>query len=251
MHHTKKANQAGAALARAARENQHAASKAAVTPVVILDDEPADILVPNPEATSRNSPDTELESDDEIQCTAWTGGVLNIEEDSDDKWKDEATDLEGDDNENDIQELEGAALVESIQVQCELELELEQLNKPNAFDALSIKRTSKDWKKAGQNWGLGYNGQSDSWKQEKAWNKAKEEKASAALWASAQSVRFTSFFNNKGTAVVSEPSGADCSGDDLPDEPEAVEDAGFVFHDYLSDKPDDEDDDEPEEDGQR
>ncbi|KAJ7580340.1 hypothetical protein C8J56DRAFT_896344 [Mycena floridula] len=155
---TNLANKASAARAQAGRQRQRVAAAAAAEPVTISDNEAPDPAIASIEVNGENF------GDEDIKCTGWTG------RDSDDEWEDQQTDREPDD-ENDVEELEGDALVNSIQQQCELEmdLDLEQLSKgPSLYEKIMVTRSSKDWKRAGQKCGLGYNGQSDSGKHEKA-----------------------------------------------------------------------------------
>ena len=109
---------------------------------------------------TRNTFETDLDIDlapDTV--TAWTGGVNNHvvvtdNSDSDDtEWESGSSDEELEDD-----ELEGDELVESLRREIEHEIQLLQELEPTPYEILKTVVSAKEWKKAKQNRGLGYNG---------------------------------------------------------------------------------------------
>jgi len=103
--------------------------------------------------------DTEGESS-EVEVTSWTGGVNNhlIGLDGSDSDVDD-TEWESESSEDEVDELEGDDLVESLRKEIENELNLLKQTAQTPYEKINnANLTSKDWKKAEQNRGLGYNG---------------------------------------------------------------------------------------------
>jgi len=110
-----------------------------------------------------NTSKTELGSDSDsesgVTVTAWMGGVNNHlivtdDSDSDAEWESNSSDDE-------VDELEGDELVESLQREIEHEIQLLQELEPtpsSQYERLKTVVSAKEWEKAEQNWGLGYNG---------------------------------------------------------------------------------------------
>ena len=114
-----------------------------------------------------------LDEDEVVECD-WDGSVNHcLSSDSD--WEDESDDgFESDDTE--FSELEGEDLKESLQKALEAELAL--LTQLTPYEVI-LQATSKEWKRAEQNRGLGYNGQSDRTRrchEKKARDKENEDK---------------------------------------------------------------------------
>jgi hypothetical protein len=112
----------------------------------------------------------------EIECTGWNGGVNYVasDTDTDDKdWKDTDSDSGGaksgedlgEDDNKDLEGLEGEDLLDSLQNRWELlQQELKDLGRATPYEHILKKTTAKEWKKAETNCGLGYNGQLARWK---------------------------------------------------------------------------------------
>ena len=103
--------------------------------------------------------DTDGESS-EVEVTSWTGGVNNHLigfDESDSDFGD--TEWESEESEDEVDELEGADLVESLRKELENELNLLKQAAQTPYEKISnANLTARDWKKAEQNRGLGYNG---------------------------------------------------------------------------------------------
>lgn len=103
--------------------------------------------------------DTDGESS-EVEVTSWTGGVNNHLigfDESDSDFGD--TEWESEESEDEVDELEGADLVESLRKELENELNLLKQAAQTPYEKISnANLTARDWKKAEQNQGLGYNG---------------------------------------------------------------------------------------------
>lgn len=112
--------------------------------------------------------DLEPEDDDEI-CT-WAGGVNNHLEDDLEGWIDLSEDSDDDDE---IEELEGDELRESLESQ--MAREAETILEAAVYQKLMRKITPKEWKKAELNRGLGYNGQSERSQQRRKKNAREKE----------------------------------------------------------------------------
>ena len=106
-----------------------------------------------------SDPETDQEGSD-AEVTAWTGGVNNHLISSDDSDSDfDDTEWESESSEDEVDELEGAELVESLCKEIENEINmLKQAAKTPYEKIVNAKLTAKDWKKAEQHRGLGYNG---------------------------------------------------------------------------------------------
>jgi ribosomal protein S13 len=105
--------------------------------------------------------DLTLEGDQDV-CS-WTGGVNNHLEDRPDDWVDTPEDLEMDD----LEELEGEELQNSLENQMDQESEMFEKADAAIYRKLMRSISSKEWKRAEMNRGLGYNGQSERSKQRK------------------------------------------------------------------------------------
>ncbi len=105
---------------------------------------------------------------DADECTQWTGGV-NHElsgTESDLTWV-EASTADGSESSGDnLSEVEGDDIVESVRASLEHEIRL--LAIPTQYEQLSRNYTAGDWKKAEKNRSLGYNGHSDRTKRREA-----------------------------------------------------------------------------------
>jgi hypothetical protein len=128
------------------------------------------------------------ESNLDVEVTSWTGSVNNHLTSSDDSGSDFIdTEWESESSENEVNELEGVALVESLQKEIEnernllkqaadLETPYEKINNANL--------TTKDWKKAEEHQGLGYNGLASRTQrkhQQEAREKAEKDKITRKL----------------------------------------------------------------------
>jgi len=103
--------------------------------------------------------DTDSELSD-VEVTSWTGGVKNHViglVDSDSEFED--TDWESESSEDEIDGLQGDELVESLRKEVESEMELLRQAAETPYEKISNGNlTAKDWKRAEQNRGLGYDG---------------------------------------------------------------------------------------------
>lgn len=98
--------------------------------------------------------------------------LLSESDDSDSDFND--TEWESDLSGDDIDELEGEELVESLLKEIEHEIQLLQELMFTPYERISTTKTAKEWQKAEQNHGLRYNGQS-KWTQRFRWEKAREK----------------------------------------------------------------------------
>jgi hypothetical protein len=100
---------------------------------------------------------TNLES--EIECTTWDGGVNFVLSDSEDdgNWSDSSnTGAEWlSESDDELEELQGPALMESLHKQCEKELG--DLKKLTGWEGLLQPISAAEWKQAQSNRGFGYN----------------------------------------------------------------------------------------------
>ena len=111
------------------------------------------------------------DSDSDIECTSWTGGVIHVFSDSEDEhWADSDSTSENDSGFDDLEELEGEELIRSLQIKCQHKLDLKQRAKPTplAYNGLLHTKTPKDWKMAESKRSMGYNGLSKRRKREVA-----------------------------------------------------------------------------------
>ena len=91
------------------------------------------------------------DSDSDIECTSWAGGVIHVFSDLEDKdWADSDSTLENDSGFDDLEELEGEELIKSLQIKCQHKLDLKQRAKPTplAYNGLLHTKTTKHWKMA-------------------------------------------------------------------------------------------------------
>jgi ribosomal protein S13 len=106
-----------------------------------------------------SKPEESAINEDAEVCT-WMGGVNNHLEDDPEDWIDLSNDTAIDDKSDDeLDELEGDALRQSLETQMALEAEVLE-NSAGLYQCLMRSISSKEWKKAEKNRGLGYNGQS-------------------------------------------------------------------------------------------
>ncbi|KAI9442866.1 hypothetical protein BJY52DRAFT_1229078 [Lactarius psammicola] len=192
MPSTKKAQKAAAARAWAARYQRKTVD---LEVVEIPSDSELDLAI------NQHNPDGTHNLD--IECTGWTGGVNYVPSDTDtdnEGWKE--TDLDGEgvgsdeDNNRDLEDLEGEDLLDGLQNKWELQQELEDLAKPTPYKHVMKKTIAKEWKKAEAKQGLGYNGQSARRKREVAqqlWEKEERDKLMLSA-GSDQAERSRSFF---------------------------------------------------------
>ncbi len=107
---------------------------------------------------------------DADECTQWTGGVNHelSDTESDLTWVETSTaDSDStESSEDDMSEVEGDDIVESVRASLEHEIKL--LAIPTQYEQISRKLTADDWKKAEKNRSLGYNGNSDRTKRREA-----------------------------------------------------------------------------------
>lgn len=107
---------------------------------------------------------SESDSDDSVtlltstEVTAWSGGVNNhlVVSKNDSDFND--TEWDSDSSEDEVDELEGDELVDSLQREIEHEICLLQELEPTPYERLMTVVTEKEWKRAEQKRGLGYNG---------------------------------------------------------------------------------------------
>lgn len=128
----------------------------------------------------------DLQTDADDECTRWMGGVshtlLDSEEDSD--WLDAGSDSglsdttrDTDDDDSDLEELEGDDLVEGLRKQYQLQKELQDLRRPSPYESILHPKTCTEWKRAERKRELGYNGFSARRKREVAQaSREKEER---------------------------------------------------------------------------
>ena len=86
----------------------------------------------------------------DIECTSWTRGVIHLlsdlEDDIDEHWTDSESENHSDfDN---LVELEGEELVDSLRIKCWHELDLKQLAMLTPYESLLHTKTQSDWKTA-------------------------------------------------------------------------------------------------------
>ncbi|KAI9456573.1 hypothetical protein BJY52DRAFT_1224236 [Lactarius psammicola] len=192
MPSTKKAQKAAAARAWAARYQRKTVDSEVVE---IPSDSELDLAI------NQRNPDGTHDSD--IECTGWTGGVNYVPSDTDtddEGWKE--TDLDGEgvgsdeDDNRDLEDLEGEELLDGLRNKWELQQELEDLAKPTPYKHVMKKTIAKEWKKAEAKRGLGYNGQS-AWRKREVAQQLREKEEQDKLMLSAgsdQAERFRSFF---------------------------------------------------------
>jgi hypothetical protein len=112
-------------------------------------------------ALKRLQIDSDLDTDgesSEVEVTSWTcvNNHIGLDE-SDSDFGD--TEWESESSEDEVDELEGADLVESLRKEIENELNLLKQAAQTPYEKISNGNlTARDWKKAEQNRGLGYNG---------------------------------------------------------------------------------------------
>ena len=96
----------------------------------------------------------------DIECTSWTRGVIHLLSDSEDDIDEHWTDSESENHSdfNNLVELEGEELVDSLWIKCWHELDLKQLATLTPYESLLHTKTQSDWKTAEARWALGYNG---------------------------------------------------------------------------------------------
>ncbi|KAI9452726.1 hypothetical protein BJY52DRAFT_1402484 [Lactarius psammicola] len=147
MPSTKKAQKAAAARAQAARYQRKTVN---LEVVEIPSDSELDLAI------NQRNPDGTHDSD--IECTGWTGGVNYVSSDTDtddEGWKE--TDLDGEgvgsdeDDNRDLEDLEGEDLLDGLRNKWELQQELEDLAKPTPYKHVMKKTIAKEWKKAEAN----------------------------------------------------------------------------------------------------
>jgi predicted Mrr-cat superfamily restriction endonuclease len=111
--------------------------------------------------TAHSISETELDSDSDsgVTVTAWTGCVNNHLIVTDDSGSD--SEWESNSSDDEVDELEGDELVESLQREIEHEIQLLQELEPtpsSQYERLKTVVSAKEWEKAEQNRGLGYTG---------------------------------------------------------------------------------------------
>ena len=141
-----KAQKAAAARARAAKSKKEMVNSEVVE--CRSDSDPLAI-----------EPDSEDSHDSEIECTGWNGGVNYVASDTDlddEDWKDTDSDSggaeSGEDDNHDLEGLEGEVLLDSLQNKWKLlQQELEDLGKATPYEHILKKMTAKEWKRAEAN----------------------------------------------------------------------------------------------------
>jgi len=107
---------------------------------------------------------THTDSDSDVEVTSWTGGVKNhliVSDDSDSDHFDN-TEWEMECSEDEIDELEGEELIESLRKEIEHEISLLKELDPTPYEKISqVNLTTKEWKKAEKKRGFGYNGRAE------------------------------------------------------------------------------------------
>jgi hypothetical protein len=100
------------------------------------------------------------DSEDDAECTKWSGGVNHIlSSDSDSVPFDTDTDTDTDSDSEGFEELEGDELLESLQRQGAQE-QAERLKRITAYEKLQWNIGGREWKQAESNRKLGYTGNS-------------------------------------------------------------------------------------------
>ena len=121
---------------------------------------------------------SDSDSDLDIECTGWTGGICHVISDSEDSDAGYSTvEYGGEDDDYSFEELVGDELISGLQKEWQMRHDLEQLAKPTVTEILLHQIGPKEWKKAESHRSLGYNGKSDRRKREK--KQQKREKAAA------------------------------------------------------------------------
>ena len=105
----------------------------------------------------------QTDSDSDVEVTSWTGGVKNhliISDDIDSDF--DNTEWEVEYSEDDLDDLEGEELIESLQKEIEHEISLlEELNTTPYEKISQVNLTTKKWKNVEKKRGFGYNGHAE------------------------------------------------------------------------------------------
>lgn len=111
---------------------------------------------------------THTDSDEDVEVTFWTGGVKNHLIVSDDSDSDHFDNMEWEmeNSEDEIDELEGEELIESLRKEIEHEINMLNLkldpSHPTPYEKISeVNLTTNEWKKAEKKCGFGYNGRAE------------------------------------------------------------------------------------------
>ncbi|KAN0133340.1 hypothetical protein V8E53_008780 [Lactarius tabidus] len=146
----------------------------------------------------------------EIECTGWNGGVNYVASDTetdDEDWKDTDSDSggaeSGEDNNKDIEGLEGEDLLDSLRNKWELlQQELEDLGKATPYKHILKTMMAKEWKTVEANCGLGYNGQL-AWQKREIAQQLQEKEVQDKVVDQAE--QFQCFFTVKAKVPTSLP----------------------------------------------
>ncbi|KIJ46039.1 hypothetical protein M422DRAFT_250466 [Sphaerobolus stellatus SS14] len=155
---------------------------------------------------------SDSDSNSDIECTGWTGGVSHIISDYEDSDAGYSIVEDGF-----LEELGRDDLIEGLQREWQNQLDLELLAKPTATEVLMREVGSKQWKAAESNRSLGYNELSERCQREIR-QKAREKEVADKITRN----------TNSESKVVSQP------------ENSQVKNLGEIFHGYLSDMSEDE-----------
>ncbi|KIJ29910.1 hypothetical protein M422DRAFT_268576 [Sphaerobolus stellatus SS14] len=99
------------------------------------------------------------DSDSDVKCTGWQGGVCHVPSDSEDSDEGYITILDSDEEEDcDLEFISGEAVIEELQREWRMKQDLEQLVAPTVTEKLMKAGTSIQWAKVESNRTLGYNG---------------------------------------------------------------------------------------------
>jgi len=106
---------------------------------------------------------TQTDSDSDVEVTSWTGGVKNhliIPDDSDSDFDD--TEWEVEYSEDEMDDLEGEELIESLRKEIEHEISLLEEFNTTPYEKISqANLTTNEWKNAEKKRGFGYNGHAE------------------------------------------------------------------------------------------
>ncbi|KIJ46744.1 hypothetical protein M422DRAFT_249912 [Sphaerobolus stellatus SS14] len=138
------------------------------------------------------------DSDSDVKCTGWQGGVCHVPSDSEDSDEGYITILDSDEEEDcDLEFISGEAVIEGLQREWQMKQDLEQLAAPTVTEKLMKAGTSIQWAKVESNRTLGYNGLSERTKS--CQNKQARDKSASdkVIRESEQAERFHSHFTLK------------------------------------------------------
>ncbi|KIJ24831.1 hypothetical protein M422DRAFT_274294 [Sphaerobolus stellatus SS14] len=138
------------------------------------------------------------DSDSDVKCTGWQGGLCHVPSYSEDSDEGYITILDSDEGEDcDLEFISGEAVIEGLQREWRMKQDLEQLAAPTVMEKLMKAGTSIQWAKVESNRTLGYNGLSERTKSHQ--NKQARDKSASdkVIHESEQAERFCSHFTLK------------------------------------------------------